>query len=169
MTQFTDEITDISEVITVLMYLFKNYMEDNCELNAEIEQLYDELEAQGFSEEAVDKAFDWLKTLQELQSAEMQYTLINQQARRVYTPQELSRIDHDSLNFLNELIQKNIVTLVDHEAIVTLALALDINLITLPITKWITMMVLFNNPNGKQALAHVEALVLNETKSTEAH
>ena len=169
MTQFSEEMADISEVITVLMYLFKNYMEDNCELNAEVEQLYVELEEQGFTEDAVDKAFDWLKTLRELQSAEMQYTLTNQQARRIYTAQELSRLDQDSLTFLNELVQKNIVTLVDHEAIVTLALTLDLDIITLPITKWITMMVLFNNPNGKQALAHVEALVLNETSSTEAH
>ena len=163
------DITEASEVISVLMYLFKNHMQNTCELDLPVEDLVVELEEQGFEDDAIGKAFDWLEAMQELQSADMQYTLINHQARRVYTAQELAHIDQASLAFLADLCQKNIVTPVDHEAIINLSLLLEINLITLPITKWIVMMVLFNNPNSREALAHVEALVLNETESQEAH
>lgn len=155
-------------MIGVLMYLFKYHMREDCALDMPLDALFAELVEEEYDELAIERAFNWIESLKELQEDSMQYAFANSKSMRVYTQLELRKIDRASLNFLSELINNNIIQEIDRETIIYLGLGLDMDTVTLPIIKWVTMMVLFNQPNGKQALAYIEAMVLKETPE-EAH
>ena len=160
-TFLPEENTD--HMIGVLMYLFKYHMQEDCSLDAPLDQLFMELVDHDYSDLAIEQAFNWIEYLKELQSDTMQYKFTQQQSFRVYTQEELRKFEQTSLNFLTELITNKIITEHDRETIIFLAIGLDMTTVTLPILKWVTMMVLFNRPNGRDALAYIESMVLHQT------
>ena len=50
-------------VLNVLMYLFKNHMQENCELDIGESKLLLQLEELGFRRKVIDQAFTWLNNL----------------------------------------------------------------------------------------------------------
>lgn len=160
-----------NEMISILMYLFKEHMHDSCELEQPIEEIITLLEKQGYSLSAIEQAFSWLASLQKMQDESMESTPTNEEAWRQYHDVELKTISQDGLSFLDELVKKKILTFTDRETVINLSLSLGLELVTLPILKWVTMMALFNKPDkkSKESLRYIETMILADMVTKEAN
>jgi Smg protein len=148
-------------VLNVLMYLFHNYMQDNCFVDLKEEQLFNELEEVGFERNTINQAFDWLANLAlEIQSPSNDNTSVL--PVRIYTPQECRFINTECRGFILSLEQQGILNPITRELIINQALGLHEEGIDLSLMKWVTLMVLFNQPDQEEALACMELLVLDD-------
>ena len=148
-------------VLNVLMYLFQNHMKDSCELDEDAGHIVHALEEAGFASTVINEAIHWLETL----VTEDAKLLRAPQAisTRVFTPEEKDYIDTECLNFILSLEQQGILTPETREIVINQALALESELVDLSLVKWVTLMVLFNQPHSEKALACMEFLVLENT------
>lgn len=147
-------------LLDVLMYLFENYLDDETEVQPDRELLRIELEAAGFEKEDVTKAFDWLEGL----AADPMRGLDRHASSsiRVFSSEELVRIDTESRGFLLYLEQIGVLDQENRELVVDRIMALDADEIDIDQVKWIILMVLFNQPGQEQAYARMEDLVFEE-------
>lgn len=148
-------------VLNVLMYLFKNHMQDNCNLESEEPDLLLQLEEIGFRRKVIDRAFTWLDNLTENSQAPQLFE--NQKSFRVFHPHEQELFDADSRRFLQTLEAQGILKPHTRELVINQAMELEAEGIDVNLLKWVTLMVLFNQPDEKHALACMELLVLDDT------
>lgn len=148
-------------VLTVLMFLFKYHMEDSCELNATSGELVEQLQDVGFNKGVIYAAFDWLANLAE-QTAEP-VSQPSPHSMRAYSEYESSLLDMECRRLLITLEQIGILTPMTREMVIHQLLELADEEINSSLVKWVTLMVLFNNPNESQALKAMEFLVLDTT------
>lgn len=148
-------------VLNVLMYLFKNHMQDNCELDTIQTKLFLKLERLGFRSKAIKQAFIWLDNLSKASHQPIQ--LASKNALRVFSDYERSLLDTQCRSFLISLEQQGILNPQTRELVINKVLELELDSIDVGLIKWVTLMVLFNQPNEKHALACMEFLVLDET------
>jgi len=146
-------------VLNVLMYLFQNHMKDSCELNQDANQIIDALEAAGFESSLINEAILWLETLVK-ENAKL-ICAPQDRSNRVFTAEEREFIDQESLGFILSLEQQGILTAETREIVINQLLALETELIDIGLLKWVTLMVLFNQPDNEKALACMEFLVLD--------
>ncbi|MCP1673312.1 Smg protein [Natronocella acetinitrilica] len=146
-------------VFDVLMYLFENYIYDD-EPQPDRESLESELFEAGFQQLEIRKAFTWLDDL--ARSRELPTTAIdNSQAIRVFTDEEQSKIDTDTQGFLLYLEQAGVVTATSRELIIDRLMALDDEEIDPDLVRWVTLMVLYNQPGQEEAYAWMENLLFD--------
>jgi Smg protein len=151
----------MNEVIEVLMYLFEKHMNKDCYLAIDDEHIAEELSRQGFKSYAINKALDWLQGLAHLQEQVDEYGSLVP-AIRVYSSWEMERLDRQCRGFIHFLEITGILTAFGRELVIDRLMALDIDRVDLAEVKWVTLMVLFNQPNKDAALACMERLVLQE-------
>ncbi len=146
-------------VLDVLMYLFENYyMDDETELEPDRESLQLELMEAGFPHGEVHKAFDWLEGLAGHRDTPPLAPQA-QQAIRLFTDQEIERLDIECRGFLMYLEQVGILEPTNRELVIERVMALDTGDIDLDQLKWVILMVLFNQPGQEAAYAWMEDLV----------
>lgn len=143
-------------IIDVLMYLFENHMEDNCNLALNEEVLVSELKEAGFDIEEISRAFDWLDGLAEL--AKLQ--TVHNDTFRMLSPEEQNRLEPDCWGYLLFLEQVGILDPMCREIVLDRLMGLAPEKIDLPQVKWVTLMVLFNQADQKAALKTLEQLIL---------
>lgn len=148
-------------VLTVLMYLFKNHMQENCILDVGEKKLFLRLEELGFHRTVIDKAFRWLNNL--LQGVHEPIQLPAKDSFRVFSDYECELLDNDCRYFLITLEQQSILNPHTRELVINQAIELASEGIDVRLLKWITLMVLFNQPDAKQALASMELFILDNT------
>lgn len=148
-------------VLNVLMYLFKNHMQENCALDAEHTNLLSTLESLGFRRKVIDRAFSWLNHLSE--NSELPIQLHHQHSIRVFSEYECELLDVECRSFILNLLQQQILNAHTLELVVNQALDLETEGLDVNLLKWVVLMVLFNQPDEKHALACMELLVLDET------
>ncbi|MDH5600053.1 MAG: DUF494 family protein [Gammaproteobacteria bacterium] len=148
-------------ILEVLMYLFENYMNDEIEFDTDEESLRTELEQAGFHKAEISKAFYWLEGLAGLQDGTEQLTL-NAESIRVYTAEEVEKLDLDSRGFLMFLEQTGVLDHNTREMVIDRIMALESEEIDLEQLKWVVLMVLFNQPGREAAYAWMEDLVFEE-------
>ncbi|WP_423063162.1 DUF494 domain-containing protein [Candidiatus Paracoxiella cheracis] len=148
-------------VLNVLMYLFKNHMQDNCELDTIQAKLLLQLEELGFRRKVINQAFEWLENL----SRESQEPILQPSkcSLRVFSDYECELLDIDCRSFLISLEQQGILNPQTRELVISQAIELEFEGIDVSLLKWVTLMVLFNQPDEKHALACMEFLVLDDT------
>ncbi|MDH5391951.1 MAG: DUF494 domain-containing protein [Gammaproteobacteria bacterium] len=150
-------------VVDVLMFLFEHYIGDDIEEETH-ESARDlaeiRLEELGFPQMAINKAFDWLEDLAELQDI-AELTPITSTAMRVLSQEELTLLDQEGSGFLLHLEQTGILTPLTRELVLDRVLALDTQ-VDMEQLKWIVMIVLFNHPGEENAYAWMESLVFDE-------
>lgn len=146
----------------VLMYLFENHMKNDCKLILTEETLTAELEQVGFSSDSIDKALDWLEGLMELQES-ANAEPAGKDSLRIYSPDEQLRLDANSRGFLLFLENIGILNPRTRELVIDRLMAIEDEEIGLPQVKWVTLLVLFNQPNEEAALACMENLVLDQS------
>jgi Smg protein len=149
------------DMFQVLMYLFENHMQGNCRLHLTEDILMVELEKVGFNSAAIDRALDWLEGLLIVQ--ENTTTFATTCSLRVFTPYESYKLNADILGFLLFLQQIGVLNTITRELVIDRLMAIDEQEISLAQVKWVTLLVLYNQPNEEAALACMENLVLENT------
>lgn len=156
-------------VLDVLMYLFEYYMVDNPDqpFDADRNTLESRLIEAGFGSAEIDKAFGWLDALWQrralpppaLQRAPEDAT--RAPSIRLYTPEEMERLDTDCRGFLLFLEWNGILSPANRELVIEQVLALPEDEMDLERLKWLILLVLFNQPGEEIAYAWMEELVYN--------
>ncbi len=153
-------------VLDVLMFLFENYFYEEPEATPDQESLQAQLVEAGFSQNEVDKAFEWLQGLREQQLAGQNVAHVSR-ALRVYTPEEEQRLDLDSRGFLHSLEAMGVLDPVRREQVIDRVMALDSETMDLDDLRWIILMVLFNQPGQEAAFAWMENYMFDDQHSYE--
>lgn len=148
-------------ILDVLMYLFENYMNDEIEFDSDEESLRTELQAAGFHQSEISKAFDWLEGLADMQDKPYEVPL-NTNSIRVYTESECEKLDIPARGFLQFLEQTGVLDHVTREMVIDRVMALESEEFDLDQLKWVVLMVLFNQPGQEAAFAWMEDLVFDE-------
>jgi Smg protein len=148
-------------VLDILMYLFENYISDEVELEPDEDVLRKELVAAGFRGVEIEKAFDWLEDLADMQDGNGNG--FGQQSLRVYSDEECLRMGPEARGFLMFLEQMAVLKPASREMVIDRVMALETDDIDLDQLKWVVLMVLFNQPGQEAAYAWIEDLVFNET------
>jgi Smg protein len=143
-------------VLDVLMYLFENYQAGEFSDADNQATLRDELVAAGFPEPEVSNAFDWLDGLAETRQLPLIFGPTG--ALRLYARQEESKISAECRGFLLYLEQLGILTMHARETVIDRLMALDED-VDLERVKWVSLLVLMNEPESEEAFAHVEEMV----------
>lgn len=147
----------------VLMYLFENYMEEDAEFNPDQELLTIELSEAGFPRREISKAFSWLEGLSDLHESETQLpTGSAMGSTRVYTNQEMVKLDLESRGFLLFMEQSGVLDSISRELVIDRVMALEIYDISIEQLKWVILMVMFNRPGQEYAYALLEDVVFDE-------
>ena len=150
-----------NSVLQVLMYLFQNHMQNNCEIDDADSDLVEQLESAGFVLPVINQAIGWLSNLSADDGA-AQLTTPHTHSFRVYTDYEIEMLGAECINFLSELEQQGILNPVTREIVLHQAIELRSEGIDLSLVKWVTLMVLFNQPDESEALSCMELLVLED-------
>jgi Smg protein len=147
-------------VLDVLLFLFENYWEDELDDHASRATLQAELEAVGFPQAEIDRAFSWLTDLAgndcQLELAPGPDTI------RVYADAERTRLPAECRGFLMYLEQLGILEPGGREMVIDRAMALEhTGALDLEEIKWVTLMVLFKQPGQENTCAWVEDMLYN--------
>lgn len=150
-------------VLDVLMYLFEHYMDEDTGLRQDEEELKVELAQAGFQHAEIAKAFAWLDGLSALQGRVPEGLGVQASpAIRVYTSQEVEKLDLECRGFLLFLEQVGVVDAETRELIIDRVMALESEETDVDHLKWVVLMVLFNQPGQEAAYAWIEDMVLDE-------
>ncbi|MEJ1438006.1 MAG: DUF494 domain-containing protein [Candidatus Sedimenticola sp. (ex Thyasira tokunagai)] len=148
-------------VVDILIYLYENYMDSEHSQPSDQEQLHDELMQAGFPEQEVEKAFQWIDELA-LRQDSQDFRPHTEQSLRIYTDEEMSRLDIECRGLLLFLEQNGILDQAGRELVIDRAIALDTHAIGVDELKWVVLMVLINQPGQESAFAQMEDLVYND-------
>ena len=149
-------------VLDVLVYLFENYMADDIEPPEDHESLQTELRQAGFGQGEISKAFDWLEGLTKLQGSDKLQKLKNPAALRIYTDDEMDRIDVECRGLLMYLEEAGVLDQHSRELVIDRIMALGADEVDSDVVKWVVLMVLFNQPGQEAAYAWMEDFVFEE-------
>jgi|WetSurMetagenome_2_1015567.scaffolds.fasta_scaffold07084_5 Smg protein len=145
-------------VLEVLLYLFEHYSDEEFQLIDNPSALKDELTQVGFGNTEIAKAFNWLESLLN-QLEESANDLPNKNIPvRHYTTHEMQKLDRESRGFLLSVEQAGILDAASRELVIDRIMALD-DEVLLDEVKWITLMVLFNQPGREEAFYRMENLM----------
>jgi len=144
-------------VFDVLMYLFENYLYDD-EPHPDRDSLESELSQAGFNQPEIQKAFDWLDGLEEFRR-QIPLETAGSHSIRVFTDDEMRKLDADCRGFVLFLEQVGILTPTSRELVVDRVMALQEDEVDLDTLKWVILMVLFNQPGEEEAFACMENLL----------
>ncbi|WP_020162718.1 DUF494 family protein [Cycloclasticus pugetii] len=149
-------------IFEVLVYLFEHYIDAGDEKALEQGKLKTELLEAGFTENYVDRAFDWMGELT-TQPSQVMENYVGQSAIRVYSAEERLRFDVDAQGFLLFLEQTGIIDLTRRELIIDRAMALGDALLSVDHVKWVALMVLFSQSGMEGHYSQMEELVYGDT------
>lgn len=141
-------------MLDVLMFLFDNYWDmDKLSSNNEEDTLATELEQAGFPGHEIDKAFVWLEELVDLQAITPPNWPSATRAVRVFSEEEIQKIDIESRSLVLQLEQEGILDSWTREIIMDRVMAIDTQLIDIDEMHQIVDLVLMNHPNQDVTLA----------------
>ena len=147
-------------VLDLLIFLFENYVSTDDEPRPDRSTLKLELEKAGFAEPDIERALEWLDGL----SGEQLGKVAEATARavRVFSSQELMRLDTDVRGYLMYLENVLILSGTQRELVIDRLMALEADEIDIEQVKWVVLMVLFSQPGQESAYAQMEDLVFEE-------
>ena len=148
-------------VVDVLIYLYENYLDAEQSEQTDQNAVREELIEAGFPQVEINKAFDWLDELASQQTTPV-YRDHRNQSVRIYTEREARQLGTEGRGLLHFLEQSGILDQASRELVIDRAIALDSGPIGVDELKWITLMVLMNQPGQEIAFARMEDLVYSE-------
>jgi Smg protein len=143
------------DIFDVLIYLFENYLDNDSENYPDTDLIASELLDAGFQQPDVNKAFDWLESLADIEAI----TTVVASSFRVFSSQEIEVLDLECRDFLMFLEHTGILTPANREIAIDRAMALKDEEITLDRLKWIVLMVLLSQPGDSTAFSRMEDIV----------
>jgi len=154
-------------LLDVLMYLFENYLDEEEELTTDRDNLQLELNEAGFAKGDIERALVWLEDLTKLRESGFKNSLKDPKAFRVYTENELKKLNLECRGFLLFLEQIGVLGQQTREMVIDRVMALgngvDIDIDQL---KWVILMVVFNQPGQEESMEWIEDLVFDEVVSS---
>lgn len=148
----------------ILVYLFENYIHNESDIYVNHADLTKELSRAGFHDADIFKALKWLDHLSVLQQSDVKPYLSHSisSATRIFSSQELQKIDVQGQGFLLFLEQIKVLSAETREMVIDRVMDLDGNSISLEDLKWVVLMVLFNVPGHESAYAQMEDLIFEQ-------
>jgi Smg protein len=143
------------DIFDVLIYLFENYLDNDGENYPDTDLITSELLDAGFQQPDVNKAFDWLESLADVEAI----TTVVSSSFRVFSSQEIEVLDLECRDFLMFLEHTGILSPANREIAIDRAMALKDEDITLDRLKWIVLMVLLSQPGDSTAFSRMEDIV----------
>ena len=145
----------------LLIYMFENYLSTQNQLD--FNNMTQELEAAGFDNDEIEKAFDWFSQLKLMADKIPPNSKLKANDKlRVFTDPELEKIACDGLGFILFLEQAKVLNSIEREIIIDRAMALNQNIISVDEVRWIVMMTLWNNGRENDYLFVEDALYQKE-------
>ena len=124
----------------VLVYMFENYVEAN--VQPDHNTLAQELFEAGFDSSDINGAFEWFSSLETMADAIKDTPKLDTQAMRIYSADEISKIDVEGLSFLMFMQQSGVVNHALHEVIMDRAMALPQEHVGVDEIRWTALMAL---------------------------
>ncbi len=146
-------------IFDVLIYIFENYLDDDIELLPDSDDIKTELIQAGFEHAEVNNAFDWLEGLTE--QSIMQPSIAS--TFRIFTTQEVIKLDIECRNFLLSLEHTGILTPAIREIVIDRAMAIENESLSLDELKWTILMVLLSQSDDDIAFSRMEDIVYDLT------
>ncbi|MCG7499249.1 DUF494 family protein [Vibrio sp. Of7-15] len=150
-------------MMDILMYLFETYIHSDVDLKVDQDELEEELLRAGFHQQDIYKALNWLEQLALLQEDDGHPYLISSASTsvRIFTADEMNRLDVQSRGFLMFLEQVNVLSSETREMVIDRVMGLETLDFSLEDLKWVILMVLFNVPGNENAYTQMEELIYN--------
>lgn len=147
----------------ILMYLFENYIHSDVEALVDQEELTAELSRAGFHKDEIYKALSWMERLADLQESDAHPYLLREDhpSTRIYTSEELVRLDVECRGFLLFLEQIKVLDSHTREMVIDRVMELEMDEFSLDDLKWVVLMVLFNVPGREGAYSQMEDLLFD--------
>ena len=161
MTIESDMLDDKPNTLSALMYLFKHHMRNDCQLDKAEVELLDELEDVGFEPIVIEHAFSWLHEL--ALHSKSKSTLPGNTSMRVFSDHEKVYFDNECQDFIMMLDAQSILNPFTREMVIHQVMTLGAERIDVALIKWVTLMVLFNQPDSQGSLVSMERLVLGHS------
>ncbi|WP_194091262.1 DUF494 family protein [Vibrio hibernica] len=147
-------------MMDILMYLFETYIHSDADLTIDQDELEDELLRAGFHQQEIYKALHWLEGLAALQQSDgAKIAKGSATSTRIYTQDEMIRIDVVCRGFILFLEQVKVLTTETREMVIDRVMGLETQEFTLDDLKWVILMVLFNVPGNESAYTQMEELL----------
>ncbi len=146
-------------IIDVLIYIYETYMDGEKQLPSDQILIEEHLLKIGFHEGEINKAFDWLDELAWRQGSLYENGDFNQASMRLYSDEEVQRIDMESRGLLLFLEQNGILDPLSRELVIERAMALENPELDSDDIQWIALLVLLNQPGQETAFSLMENLV----------
>ena len=146
-------------IIDVLIYIYETYMDGEKQLPSDQVLIEEHLLKVGFHEGEINKAFDWLDELAWRQGALHESGDISQVSMRIYSDEEVQRIDMESRGLLLFLEQNGILDPLSRELVIERAMALENPELDSDDIQWIALLVLLNQPGQEAAFNVMQNLV----------
>lgn len=150
-------------VLDVLMYLFDNQIDDDADPVLNQDSVRVALLEAGFEDGHVTRALDWLEGLALLRDQGLHRELVAGAATRVFSADEMDRLDAGCRGFLLFLEQAQVLTPHERELVVNRVMALQHDEVDLGQLKWIVLMVLLNLPGREASATWMEELVMEDS------
>jgi Smg protein len=142
-------------VFDILVYVFDRYMQDELHERTGRETIEEDLHRVGFGRDQVSLALDWLADLADVRERASLGT--RNGAFRVYSADELQRLDAACRGLLLTLERGGVLSAAQREIVIDRLLALESGELGIEHVKWVVLMVLSSQPvsesDGGQAAA----------------
>ncbi len=149
-------------LLDVLMYLFENYFEEDGVLGPDQESVKDKLVDEGFQESTVDRALIWLEDLALPEGQYAKSYFKSSQSIRHFGREEQDKLDVGCRGFLLFLEQIGVLDPFNRELVIDRIMALEDEDVDLDQVKWVTQLVLFNQPEREEELSWVKELMFDQ-------
>ncbi len=149
------------DMLEVLMYLFDNYIVDGLNnFDPSQEEIAQELFGAGFDTDDISKAFIWLEDLLEIsQQADEPVVAQSNLSMRIYTSEENERLGAAGQHLLNRLVNLGVLNQFSREMVIDRVMALDSSDVDIDHIRWVTLMVLSNQPGFAEIAEWAEVIV----------
>jgi Smg protein len=147
-------------IVELLLYMFENYIYDNEDEELDKHSIQQGLTHAGFSTKTIDHAFSWLDNLQTDVNT-YQNIQMGADSFRVFSNVEQLKLDYECRDFIYYLNNSEILDNVQREILINAIMNLDADDIDIDDLQWLSLMVLFSQPDQEQAFAYLEALMFD--------
>lgn len=155
-----------NQTLKILMYIFKHHVHSNQQTELSEQTLLKELDHAGYSPKHAGQAIDWLKGLITLQNhlhMESACPRKHKHPLRIYSDLEKQLIPQSCRSYIAHLEHIHILGPTSREMVIDRLAALHTQGIDIPLVKWVTLMVLFNQDRDS-GLKYMEFITLLDHK-----
>ena len=145
--------------LEVLFYLFENYSEIES-VNQSRDILQDYLNAAGFPNTDISRAFDWLESLADEETVRIEKAHKN--SIRIFSEEEAYWINSECRNYLMFLEQVHVLSAEMRERAIDRILELKDTHFNLDKLKWVILMLLLNQSNSEAAYVWMNEIALSD-------